>query len=157
MSEDFLRAVEVVFKHEGYVSDHPDDRGGFTKFGIASHVYPDLDIKNLTKQQAKEIYYRDYWIPSKAELLPRKIRTAYFSFVVNFGIAGAAKVLQRAAGVKADGIVGPNTLRAVEKVTLERFLIFCMERYMRIIGARPANASFARGWAARCTSFLGEH
>lgn len=157
MSEDFLRAVEVVFKHEGGYVNHKDDRGGETNFGIASHAYPELDIKNLTKQKAKEIYYRDYWIPSKAELLPREIRIAYFSFVVNFGLSGAAKVLQRAAGVKDDGIIGSQTLRAVEKVTLERFLIFCMERYMRITAARPANASFLRGWSNRVISFLGKH
>lgn len=157
MNQDFLRAVEIVLEHEGGYVNHKDDRGGETNFGIASHAYPNLDIRNLTREQAKEIYYKDYWIPSKAELIPQEVRTAYFNFCVNFGLRGGAKVLQRAAGVKDDGIIGIQTLRAVDKVTLERFLIFCMERYMRVIASRPANASFARGWSNRVISFLGKH
>ena len=53
--------IEVVLEHEGgYVHD-PKDLGGETNFGIAKRFYPDVDIKNLTKEQAKQIYKKDYW------------------------------------------------------------------------------------------------
>ena len=55
---DWLIIIEKVLKHEGgYVND-PTDLGGETNFGITKRFYPDVDIKNLTKEQAVEIYKR---------------------------------------------------------------------------------------------------
>ena len=56
MLTEFNDIIEVVLHHEGgYVND-PDDPGGETNFGIAKRSHPDVDIKNLTKDGAKEIY-----------------------------------------------------------------------------------------------------
>ena len=57
----FPDAVERVLAREGGYSDNPADRGGRTNFGISSGAYPDLDVSKLTREQAKEIYKRDYW------------------------------------------------------------------------------------------------
>ena len=55
MKKTFEEIIEIVLEHEGgYVND-PDDAGGETKYGIAKRWYPDVDIKNLTKEQAKKI------------------------------------------------------------------------------------------------------
>ena len=57
----FNKIIEKVLEHEGgYVND-PKDLGGETKYGITKRFYPDVDIKNLTKEQAKTIYHTDYW------------------------------------------------------------------------------------------------
>jgi hypothetical protein len=57
----FEMAIDFVLPREGgYVNDI-NDPGGETNFGISKKKYPDLDIKNLTVQQAVEIYRRDYW------------------------------------------------------------------------------------------------
>ena len=51
----FEEAVKSVLKHEGgYVND-PKDPGGETNFGISKRAFPDLDIKNLTEEDAIEI------------------------------------------------------------------------------------------------------
>ena len=56
MLVEFDEIIEVVLHHEGgYVND-PDDPGGETNFGIAKRSHPDVDIANLTKDGAKEIY-----------------------------------------------------------------------------------------------------
>ncbi len=61
MEENFEKAMTFIFKWEGgYVNDG-NDPGGETNFGISKRAYPNLDIKNLTKDEAKQIYYRDYW------------------------------------------------------------------------------------------------
>ena len=81
----FDEIIEEVLKHEGgYVND-PDDAGGETNYGIAKKFNPDVDIKNLTKDGAKEIYYNKYWVPSKADKVPDKLKHIYFDMVVNFG------------------------------------------------------------------------
>ena len=58
MKTTFEEIIESVLKHEGgYVND-PHDRGGETNFGITKKFYPNVDIKNLTKEQAKKIYHQ---------------------------------------------------------------------------------------------------
>ena len=62
MDERFRKAIEVILKYEGgYVND-PNDLGSETNFGISKRSYPNVDIKNLTKEQAIEIYHRDWWV-----------------------------------------------------------------------------------------------
>ena len=53
----FDEIIEITLHHEGgYVHD-PKDLGGETNFGIAKRFYPDVDIKNLTKEDAKDILF----------------------------------------------------------------------------------------------------
>ena len=53
MSDLFDRAFDYLMDIEkGYVKDDP---GGETKYGISKNQYPELDIPNLTIEQAKEI------------------------------------------------------------------------------------------------------
>lgn len=153
----FDKAFDVVIGHEGgYVND-PNDRGGETKYGISKRAYPELNIKDLTLEQAQSIYRNDYWVKGKTELLPRELQIPYFDSCVNFGISGAIKLLQRAAGVKDDGKIGNKTLEAAARLSLDRFLLYRMERYMRIIAARNSNAKYANGWASRTLSFLNNN
>lgn len=62
----FPRCVEFVLREEGGYSNDPQDKGGETNYGICKRDHPDLDIKNLTKEQAIEIYRAEYWEPSGA-------------------------------------------------------------------------------------------
>ena len=53
MLTTFDEIIGLTLDHEGgYVHD-PKDLGGETNFGIAKRFYPDVDIKNLTKEGAK--------------------------------------------------------------------------------------------------------
>ena len=61
MLTTFDEIIEITLEHEGgYVHD-PKDLGGETNFGIAKRFYPDVDIKKSYKEEAKEIYKKDYW------------------------------------------------------------------------------------------------
>ena len=71
--KNFNEIIEQVLEHEGgYVND-PKDLGGETKYGITKRFYPDVDIKNLTVEQAKEIYKKDYWDRNRVESLPQNL------------------------------------------------------------------------------------
>ena len=68
MLTTFDEIIEVTLHHEGgYVHD-PKDLGGETNYGIAKRFYPDVDIKNLTEEGAKEIYKKDYWEIGRAHV-----------------------------------------------------------------------------------------
>jgi len=91
---DFGRAFEFIKKWEGGYSDDPNDPGGETKFGISKRSYPSLDIKNLTIDQARSIYYRDYWQASGAGNLGWPLSLVVFDSAVQHGVAWVFKMLQ---------------------------------------------------------------
>ena len=154
--KSFNEIIEKVLEHEGgYVND-PKDLGGETKYGITKRFYPDIDIKNLTIEQAKEIYKSDYWDRNKVESLPQNLWHIYFDMCVNMGKRTAVKVLQRAAvnkgkNIEVDGGLGPMTIGALKGVELDRVRAFRVKYYVDLITARPEQEKFYLGWFRRAT------
>tara|TARA_Y100001970_G_scaffold293018_1_gene437231 strand:+ start:1456 stop:1932 length:477 start_codon:yes stop_codon:yes gene_type:complete len=156
MKTTFEEIIEQVLEHEGgYVND-PDDPGGETKYGIAKKFNPDVDIKNLTKEGAKEIYYEKYWKPSKADQVPDRLKHIYFDMVVNFGQGGAVRVLQQAAvsrghNIEVDGGIGPATIKAIQNVETDRVRAYRVLKFARIVIKRPTQEKFWLGWFRRAS------
>jgi len=154
--KNFNEIIEKVLEHEGgYVND-PTDLGGETKYGITKRFYPDVDIKNLTTEQAKEIYKKDYWDKNKVESLPQNLWHIYFDMCVNMGKRTAVKVLQRAANnrgkdLEVDGGLGPKTIEALNGVELDRVRAFRVKYYVDLITAKPEQEKFFLGWFRRAT------
>ncbi len=147
--ETFDRCIRVVLLEEGGLSDHKQDPGGLTKYGISQRAYPNLDIRRLTMDDVIEIYRRDYWNPVHGTDLPASLALLVFDAAINQGAGTAARLLQKAVGVTEDGSIGPVTLRAVLAVPLENVLIdFCAERALRYEFNRNEE-TFGRGWYRR--------
>ncbi len=109
----FQQAMNRTRANEGGYVNHPNDRGGATNYGISSRIYPDEDIENMTRERADAIYYRDYWLKPKINQLPDELAGIVFDDGVVQGQPTAIMNLQKALGVKADGIIGSDTLGAV--------------------------------------------
>ena len=150
----FDEIIEVVLEHEGgYVND-PKDPGGETKYGISKKAYPDIDIKNLTVVDAKEIYKRDYWDKNKVDSVPDELKHIYFDCCVNMGRSRAVKILQQSAvnkgkNIKVDGGMGPNTIKALKGVELERVRAFRVRYYVELVNRKPDLEKFYFGWFRR--------
>ena len=150
----FNEIIEVVLHHEGgYVND-PDDPGGETNFGIAKRSHPDVDIKNLTKDGAKEIYKEVYWDKNKVESLPENLRHIAFDMYVNQGKSRGVKILQQAAnakgaGLKVDGGMGPMTIKAMDGVELQRVRAYRIKYYADLVTRKPDLEKFYFGWFRR--------
>ena len=83
MRDTFDTAVTAVLSYEGgYVND-PNDPGGETNWGISKRAYPNLDIRNLTRDRAIQIYRRDYWDSLGCDQFPPAIVIALFDSAVN--------------------------------------------------------------------------
>ena len=154
MLTTFDEIIEVTLHHEGgYVHD-PNDLGGETNFGIAKRFYPDEDIKNLTKDKAKDIYKRDYWDKNKVDEMPEQLKHIYFDMCVNMGKRTAVKVLQRAVvnkgkDIEVDGGLGPMTLGAIKNVEIDRVRAFRVKYYVDLINKKPEQEKFFLGWFRR--------
>ena len=155
MSNDaFESAVELVLSHEGGYSNDPSDPGGETNFGISKRTYPAEDIKNLTRDRAKDIYYRDFWLPIQGFDLPPPVATILFDMAVNMGKHAAVTCLQQALNVSADGWVGPITKEAVkawdEKMLAKELTVRRIMRYTE----RDRFPTFGLGWVRRSIATL---
>jgi len=128
---DFGRAFEFVKKWEGGYSDDPNDPGGETKFGISKRSYPSLDIKNLTIDQARSIYYRDYWQASGCNHLRWPLSLVVFDSSVNHGVSWVFRILQR-VGVSWETMI-------FERVKL----------YAHLANTNKKNRGFLLGWLNR--------
>ena len=154
MLVNFDEIIEVVLHHEGgYVNDK-DDPGGETNFGIAKRSHPDVDIKNLTKDGAKEIYKEHYWDRNKVESLSEELRHIYFDMCVNQGKGRAVKILQRSANakgadLKVDGGLGPKTIGALKGVELQRVRAYRIKYYADLVTRKPDLEKFYYGWFRR--------
>jgi len=149
-----LIATPPQCKKVGYSID-PNDRGGETKFGVAKNANTDLDITNLTWDQALTCYYNRYWLPGGCNLLSSsRVAILHFDGCVNHGVGTAGQFLQEVVGAQpVDGQVGPVTARAVASMNefdVCRLLCDRREKFYRdIVANDPSQAKFINGWMNR--------
>lgn len=128
--QDFKRSLEFTLKWEqGYVND-PDDPGGETKWGISKKSYPHLDIKNLSEQEAINIYLKDYWFEAHCETVSYPMNLVVFDSAVNCGVYNARKWLSEAE-------------------TPEELIEMRKSYYINLAMRKPAMSKFLRGWLNR--------
>ena len=167
---NFEVAVQATLDHEGGYVDHPSDPGGATKYGISLRFLRDIgvdidrdgdvdadDIRGLTRQQAKLLYFRQFWQKNRYGSFPsHEIAAKVFDLSVNMGPRQAHKILQRALRacgepIADDGIVGPRTMAALNSapdhcvLSAIRSEAAGFYRYLR----KP---EFERGWLRRAYS-----
>ena len=157
---NFDQAFEKLIGHEGRYSNHPADKGGETMWGITesvarAHGYVGA-MEDLTQWQAGAIYRASYWTPLKADQLPAEVRFDVFDGAVNSGVVQSAKWLQRALGVTVDGVVGPQTLGAAQRVP--GGVLKCQYNGQRLAFLADLStwATFGKGWARRLAKNLME-
>jgi len=124
-------AIERLLAREGGYSDHAADRGGKTNFGISSKAYPDLDVSKLTRDDAAQIYKRDYWDAIGADQLDPKIREIAFDAAVNHGAGTARKLLAQSGG-------DPQKMLALRQ-----------QLYDNLAAKDPSQKAFSAGWRNR--------
>jgi lysozyme family protein len=146
---EFDKAFEVIIGHEGgYVND-PRDPGGETKYGISKRSYPNVDIKNLTIEQAKEIYLKDFWDKCKCSQIRGELRLTLFDMAVNQGTNTAIKCMQSAVNVSPDGIIGPTTLKRVNDNPIKETLLNITSERIRIYTITSNFNTYGKGWIRR--------
>lgn len=160
---------------EGGYSDHPSDRGGKTQYGITIAVARENgyqgDMRDLTKDQAKEIYYKQYWVRpgfEKVSLVNEAVAAEMFDTGVNMGTGVAALFLQQSLNVlnrgqkdyndiAEDRQIGNGSIEALKKYMKlrgtegEKVLLRCLNglqfgRYFSLSLNRQTQEDFMYGW-----------
>ncbi|UUI59252.1 glycoside hydrolase family 108 protein [Aeromonas salmonicida] len=159
---------------EGGEVNHPADRGGHTKYGIADAAdgkkdgmadldrdgQPDIAIRDLTPAHTELFYRANYWLPARCDRVDSVcplIAIALFDGAVHHGPGRAVRQLQQALGILADGVLGPQTLRVLAAKTgrdggraLLLGLLEIRASYMLgIVRKDPSQWANAWGWVNR--------
>jgi lysozyme family protein len=96
--DPFTAAVnEVLGEEAGYVNN-PADPGGETKWGISKRAFPDVDIANLSRDDAAALYRTHYWDPLEEFHLSGKFQLVAFEAAVNQGLSRVKPWLVAAEG-----------------------------------------------------------
>lgn len=162
---DFEIAFRLLIGHEGVFSNDPRDRGNWTsgvigqgdlkgtKYGIAAHVYPTLDIKNLTLGDAHNIYFRDYWSRAGCPDAPPRLAFVLFDAAVNNGVGAAVRWLQQAVGAGVDGAWGPLSraalTRALQRHGETHLIVEVHAHRLRMMAGLSTWGTFRGGWSRR--------
>jgi len=157
MKENFEKALAAVLKSEGGFVNNPKDPGGMTNLGVTIKTWESFvgrnvtekEMRNLTPEMVGKMYQQKYWNAVKADDLPEGVDYLAFDFAVNAGPGRAAKLLQQAVGVAADGAIGPATLKAVAAMQpadlIEKYSA-AKESFYRSL---PTFETFGKGWLRR--------
>ena len=106
--EKFETVINYIFNSEGGYSNNKYDKGGSTNYGVTQSTYnswrkknglSENDVKNLTKDEAKKLYYEEFWKPSGASN-KEDLREGYILFdtAVNSGPSTAKKLFEQSGG-----------------------------------------------------------
>jgi lysozyme family protein len=162
MENTFEEIFPLLIESEGTkFTDDPDDPGGATKYGI---TYDRLklwrrkdiskrDVKELTMDEAKEIYIAHYWNFMHGNELPPGLDYTVFDFGVNSGPSRAIRMLQTMIGANPDGDYGPATAKALNDYINKHGLENTIRKYntgrRNFLKTLKTFWKYGKGWIAR--------
>ena len=156
-----------ILSWEGGFTDHPSDRGGATNKGVTIATWRTQgydkngdgkidveDLEMLTDEDVINVVMKPhYWDRWKADLIrSQSIANIVVDWVWGSGTHGITGV-QKLLGVKADGIVGEQTLAALNaqepKLLFARIKKARVAFIQRLVSRRSDQKVFERGWLKR--------
>lgn len=160
---EFNEAIDYVFANEGGFVSNPNDTGGTTNFGITIPILTSYrqkqvsaqDIQHLTQDEAKRVYESLFWDRLHISGLKQPIATAILDTAINQGQATAIKLAQHCLGnaILPDGLMGAETLNALDKVNAELFIYayvgMLQDRYADFCVNATNQVIFLKGWLRR--------
>lgn len=151
-------ALARLLAHEGGYTDHPDDPGGPTNFGITIADYrryakadaTAADVRAMSGDEAKAIYRKRYWDAQRCDDLPAGVDYAVFDYGVNSGIGRAGKVLRRMLHLPDNtGAVTADVVAAARAVDARALVTAICDERLTFLKSLKTSAVFGRGWGRR--------
>ena len=159
----FEKIFDYLLKVEGGYSDDKHDKGGKTKYGITEEDARDFgykgDMQDLTKDFAKNIYLKKYYLGNKLDkVVNDKLALSVCDWAVNSGkngIKNAQIAINQLtnANLDTDGIIGNKTLEALNATDPDKFLevYHNLQRiyYRSKVESEKTQKEFLAGWLNR--------
>lgn len=166
------KLIPFILQWEGGFVNDPDDLGGATNKGITIGAFTEYkkrkgqkaptvgDLKNISDAEWHDVFKSLYWDRWKAdEIKNQSVANILVDWVWASGSHGIKRP-QRLLGVKADGIVGKQTiaaLNAMDAATLFKMIKDDRAKFIdEICKARPKNEKYRKGWMNRINAIRYE-
>lgn len=166
------KLIPFILQWEGGFVNDPDDLGGATNKGITIGAFTEYkkrkgqkaptvtDLKNISDAEWRDVFKSLYWDRWKAdEIKNQSVANILVDWVWASGSHGIKRP-QRLLGVKADGIVGKQTiaaLNAMDAATLFKMVKDDRAKFVdEICKARPKNEKYRKGWMNRINAIRYE-
>lgn len=173
----FKPAFDKTVAHEGSYVNDPDDPGGETYKGVSRKMHskwPGWTIIDMMKRQSGfpgildtnaelqaeilSFYEVNFWDRLNADQIEsQEVAESIFDFAVNAGVTTSATLAQMVVGTDTDGIIGSDSIKAINTFNQEHFLaaftVAKIARYVNIVKKRPTSRKYFYGWVLRA---LGE-
>jgi lysozyme family protein len=111
----FKSLIQYIFDYEGVYSNHEEDSGGETKWGVTKSLYEslgkDVPFDVATRDDMEDAYREVFWLDIYEELDPA-LALHILDATVNHGQGKGTRMFQKAVGATPDGLFGPKTLQA---------------------------------------------
>ena len=153
--KEYQRALkEYAIPNEGgYVND-PQDPGGETNMGISKRYHPDEDIKNLTRERANALLFKEIWNWNGINTLPSEIKGFVFDHGIRTSPQNAIETTHKALGINPVGdIIGRDTLSRLENMDYNEFLHKYKELVKEQDKQRSGYGNFGKGWDNRTNGY----
>lgn len=154
-----------ILKWEGGFVDDPLDRGGATNKGITIGTFRNFygkdatveQLKHITDEQWLHIFKSGYWDKWKADDIENQsIADIVVDWAWASGTVTSIKQVQKILGVAVDGIVGNDTLTAINTEYQRSLFVKIHSRRIEfvenIVKRDPSQARFLKGWKNRINS-----
>ena len=154
-NKEYQRALQeyAIPNEGGYVND-PQDPGGETKFGISKRYHPNEDIKNLTRERANALLYKEIWNWNGINTLPSEIIGVVFDHGIRTSPQNAIETTHRALGIDPIGdIIGKTTLSRLKNMDYNEFLHKYKELVKEQDKQRSGYGRFGTGWDNRTEGY----
>ncbi len=157
MLKNFDEVLHRVLAHEGGYTNHPDDPGGPTNWGITIHDARAYwkrdadadDVRAMPKEVAKRIYKSKYWDAMRCDELPSGVDYAVMDFGVNSGVSRALKFIEAVAGVPADGKPDDVLVRTIANMPARPIITELCNKRLVFLKSLKTWPVFGNGWGRR--------
>lgn len=178
---DFRKIFELTLNHEGGFQKFANDSANYvngkligTNRGISASAYytyykrvpTEQDMRNLTKEQAYQIYKANYWNKINGDKINNQsVAELMFQYIIGSGasqLSDLKDIANKVAGKKIIASVDRtftdaeieliNKLPA--KIYWEALKAWRHAYFLRLVAAKPKLKQFLKGWQKRLNSYV---
>lgn len=176
---------KFIQPNEGFLADLLGDKGGITYGGIAYNLHPSwpgwpiirryiesrggqflpgktglkfpaIGIRIPEADPLTRIFFYDWWNKTNMGLIKSQdVANIAFDWIVNSEFGGP-KGIQKIVGVSSDGVIGSNTIEAINKMNpakLNNAIKEARKAYYLSIAGNGQNSNFINQWLDRLNKF----
>lgn len=155
MLHNYKKALQFTLTEEGGYNDYHWDE--ITNLGVTIDTWQDWvkrpvtkeEMKKLTPEMVAPLYQQRYWNKAQCSELPDGLDICTFDCAVNSGVYRAVILLQRCVNVLADGLIGQQTLNAIQSKRLPSLIEQYLDARLQFLKGLSKWAQAGKGWSNR--------